>query len=186
MAILVSFSSKSLNFCEFLKELDGFLGSSNLDNFLSPWKHFINFCTKRCKRSENRKKIFNHRNDTVDLEEMLSLGSEYLLSKQKSILEMRPKKGSKSAEVDAWGTGTATLHFRNEDLAFHFQRAFEHASLLVGVRALFRILAISCKIHIAPRSNYSISGQVEIYFGILGSTLARLASSSSLSRKCII
>jgi len=34
--------------------------------------------------------------------------------------------------VDAWGTGTATLHFRNEDLAFHFQRAFEHASLLVG------------------------------------------------------
>jgi hypothetical protein len=34
--------------------------------------------------------------------------------------------------VDAWGTGTATLHFRNEDLAFHFQRAFQHASLLVG------------------------------------------------------
>jgi hypothetical protein len=34
--------------------------------------------------------------------------------------------------VDAWGTGTATLHFRNEDLAFHFQRAFEQASLLVG------------------------------------------------------
>jgi len=34
--------------------------------------------------------------------------------------------------VDARGTGTATLHFRNEELAFHFQRAFEHAASMLG------------------------------------------------------
>lgn len=53
--------------------------------------------------------------------------------------------------VDSWGTGSATLHFRNEELAFHFQRAFENASVLVGAPPI-ELEVVNAKMPKSPTS----------------------------------
>lgn len=62
--------------------------------------------------------------------------------------------------VDSWGTGSATLHFRNEDLAFHFQRAFEHASLLVGAPPI-ELEVVNAKMPKSPTS-FTFTPQVRM------------------------